>query len=110
MGIIIIGKFGTQGSGRCEFNDPCGITGDFNCFIIVADTYNHRVSIFNKHGNNIHCFGSCGSANGQFSYPCEIVLIRNNNIYVSSTDNKRIQIFSNYKLVINITVSYCKHN
>ena len=38
-----IGKFDIQGSGRCEFNDPYGITADLNGFIIVADTNNHRV-------------------------------------------------------------------
>ena len=91
-----IGKFGTKGSGRCEFNIPYGITGDLNGFIIVADAYNHRVSIFNKRGNYIHCFGSEGSANGQFNEPCGIALSPNGNIYVSDYNNKRIQIFSNY--------------
>ena len=64
-----IGKFGTKGSGRYEFNDPYGITGDMYGFIMVADTNNHRVSIFDKHHNCIHSFGSKGSANGQFSSP-----------------------------------------
>ena len=91
-----IGKFGTQGSRRCEFYNPHGITGDLNGFIIVADTNNHRVSIFDKDGNCIHCFGSCGSANGQFDFPYGIALSPNGNIYVSDHNNKRIQIFSNY--------------
>ena len=91
-----IGKFGTKGSGRCELDDPRGITGDLNGFIIVADTNNHRVVIFDKHGNYIHCFGSKGSANGQFNFPRGIALSPNGNIYVSDDDNKRIQIFSNY--------------
>ena len=91
-----IGKFGTKGSGRCEFNDPQGVTSDLNGFIIVADTSNHRVAIFDKDGNCIHCFGSNGSANGQFNCPYGIALSPNGNIYVSDIDNKRIQIFSNY--------------
>ena len=33
----------------CEFNDPYGIASDLHGFIIVADTNNHRVSIFDKH-------------------------------------------------------------
>ena len=48
---------------------PCSITTDLNGFIIVADTCNHRVSIFDKNNNFIHCFDFTGSANGQFSYP-----------------------------------------
>ena len=91
-----IGKFGTKGSGMCEFNDPYGITGDLNGFIIVADTNNHRVSIFDEHGGCIHSFGSRGSANGQFSSPFGIALSPNGSIYVSDYSNKRIQIFSNF--------------
>ena len=96
MDISYIGKFGTGGSGRCEFNDPCGLTTDLNGFIIVADTNNHRVSIFNKDGNCIHSFDSKGSVNGQFNIPPGIALGPNGNTYVSDYDNKRIQSFSNY--------------
>ena len=91
-----IGKFGTKGSGMCEFNDPFGITGDLHGFIIAADTNNHRVSIFDKHGGCIHCFGSNGSADGQFNCPRGIALNPNGSIYVSDYGNKRVQIFSNY--------------
>ena len=91
-----IGKFGTKGSGMCEFNDPYGITGDLHGFIIVADTNNNRVSIFDKHGGCIHCFGSSGSADGQFNCPRGIALNPNGSIYVSDHGNKRVLIFSNY--------------
>ena len=91
-----IGKFGTKGSGMCEFNDPYGITGDLNGFIIVADTNNNRVSIFDEHGGCIHSFGSNGSANGQFNTPRGIALSPNGSIYVSDYGNKRIQIFSDF--------------
>ena len=96
MDISYIGKFGTGRSGRCEFNDPHSLTTDLNGFIIVADTNNHRVSIFNKDGNCIHSFGSEGSANGQFNTPHGIALSPNGSIYVSDYNNKRIQIYSNY--------------
>ena len=91
-----IEKFGAKGSGRCEFNDPCGITSDLNGFIIVADSSNHRVSIFDKNGNFIHCFGSIGYDNGQFKNPHGIALSPNGSIYVSDYDNKRIQIFPTF--------------
>ena len=90
-----IGKFGTRGSGRCEFGNLCGITVDMYGFIMVADTSNHRVSIFDKHHNCIHSFGSNGSANGQFKYPRGIAVSPDGKIYVSDYDNERIQIFSN---------------
>ena len=91
-----IGKFGTKGSGRYEFNDPYGITGDSYGFIIVADTNNNRVSIFDKEHNWNHSFGSPGSASGQLSSPRGIAFSPNGSIYVTEYGNKRIQIFSNY--------------
>ena len=91
-----MGKFGTKGSGRCEFNDPRGIIGDSYGFVIVADTHNHRVSIFDKDHNCIHCFGSKGTAIGQFSCPCGIAVSPNGSIYVTDRDNKRIQIYSKF--------------
>ena len=92
-----IGKFGTKGYGRCEFKDPYGIIGDSYGFIIVADTGNNRVSIFDKHHHCIHCFGSNVSANGQlYIHPRGIAVSPNGSIYVSDFNNKRIQIFSDY--------------
>ena len=91
-----VGKFGTQGTGRGQLDRPNSLTTDLNGFIIVADTHNHHVSIFDKNGKCIHCFGSNGSANGQFNYPRGIAFSPNGSLYVSDYDNKRIQIFSNY--------------
>ena len=90
-----------------SFMSPYGITGDLNGFIIVADTYNNRVSIFDEHGGCIHSFGSSGSAvvngqiaNGQFGSDVFILsgiaLSPNGSIYVSDYNNKRIQIFSDF--------------
>ena len=91
-----IGKFGTYGSGRCQFLHPYGITGDLNGFTMVADANNHCVSIFDKDGNYVHSFGSRGSANGQFNSLGGIALSPNGNIYVCDYYNKRIQIFSDF--------------
>ena len=46
-----VGKFGTKGSGRDQLYNPFGLATDLNGFIIVADTYNDRVSIFEKNGS-----------------------------------------------------------
>ena len=89
-----IGKFGTRGSSRGKLDSPCSVTTDLNGFIIVADSDNHRVSIFDKDHNCIHCFGSNGTANGQFSNPYGIAVSPNGSIYVSDTYNKRIQILN----------------
>ena len=91
-----VGKFGTPGSGRGQFNHPYSITTDLNGFIIVADSDNHRVSIFDKDHNCIHHFGSNGTADGQFNYPYGIAVSPNGNIYISDTYNNRIQTFSDF--------------
>ena len=89
-----MGKFGTSGTGPGQLNCPRGITVDLYGFILVADTKNHRVSIFDKDGSYISCFGSEGSAIGQFQSPYRIAVSADGNIYVSDRENKRIQIFS----------------
>ena len=81
---------------RGQLNGPYSLTTDLNGFIIVADSNNHRVSIFDKDHNCIHCFGSNGNANGQFNYPDSIAVSPNGSIFVSDTHNKRIQIFSKF--------------
>jgi len=91
-----VGKFGSQGSGRGQFNNPQALAIDPNGFILVADCDNHRVSIFDKFGNYVDSFGSRGSNAGQFNSPKGIALSHNGSIYVSDSLNKRVQIFINY--------------
>ena len=90
-----VSKFATEGSGKGQLNQPCGLTTDLYGFILIVDD-NYRVSIFNNDGNFIHCFGSDGSDDGEFQSPCGIALSPSGNIYVSDSDNERVQIFSTY--------------
>jgi len=39
-------SFGVKGEAQGRFNTPRGITVDANGFVLVADTYNHRIQIF----------------------------------------------------------------
>ena len=36
--------------------------------IVVADTYNNRIQVFDRCGNFLFTFGSTGSDNGQFDF------------------------------------------
>ena len=89
-----MGKFGTQGIARGQLSSPVGIATDMYGFILVTESGNDRVSIFDKDGVFVHCFGSHGCGLGQFSYPQGIAISPTSDIYISDCYNKRIQIFS----------------
>ena len=83
-------------TGSLKLKKPCSLTTDSSGFILLTDTINHCISIFDKIGNCIYCFGSKGSNDGQFKFPHGIAISPNGNIYVSDTGNNRVQIFPPY--------------
>ena len=88
--------FTMKGGGLVQLREPCSVTTGSNGLILIADTYNHCVSIFDDEiGNCMYCFGSKGSDDGKFNHPHGIAVGPNGNIYISDTGNKRVQIFSN---------------
>ena len=88
-------KFGSDLSDDGQFWLPYGVAYDpNNNRIIVADTYNHRIQVFDSNGNFLFKFGNFGSDDGQFRYPHGVAYDHNNNrIIVADTDNDRIQVF-----------------
>jgi serine/threonine protein kinase/DNA-binding beta-propeller fold protein YncE len=88
-------KFGSNGSGDGQFRNPRGVAYDTNNNrIIVADTFNHRVQVFDSNGKFLFKFGSNGSGDGQFNYPYGVAYDPNNNrIIVADTANHRVQVF-----------------
>jgi len=86
-------EFGSLGSGPGQFDDPFGITTDSNDRIIVSDTNNHRIQVFDSTGAPQFEFGSLGSAPGQFDFPSGVTTDSNDRIIVADTLNNRIQVF-----------------
>ncbi len=84
----------SAGSGNGQFNKPAGVAIDALGRIIVADTANHRVQIFNAAGGFITKFGTLGSANGQMSQPAGVCVFPNGTILLADTGNQRVQLFS----------------
>ena len=89
-------KFGTAGTGNGQFNVPVGVAIDpTSQKIVVVDSANHRVQIFDSSGANPSQFGSVGSGNGQFSSPYMAAIDpTTHNIAVTDLGNNRVQIFS----------------
>ncbi|GIU70885.1 MAG: hypothetical protein KatS3mg003_0364 [Candidatus Nitrosocaldaceae archaeon] len=79
-------------SSSIEFNDPKGVAVD-DGRIIVADTNNHRIQVFDSNGNFLFEFGDEGDGEGEFEQPHGIAVDSNDRIIVADTNNHRIQVF-----------------
>uniref|UniRef100_A0A1A9W9I6 B-box C-terminal domain-containing protein n=1 Tax=Glossina brevipalpis TaxID=37001 RepID=A0A1A9W9I6_9MUSC len=90
-------KFGVLGTSKEQFHSPHGFCLGINEEIIVADTNNHCIKMFDKCGNLSFCFGVQGREKGQLWYPRKVAVIHNNGKIVVSdcgSERSRIQIFS----------------
>jgi len=87
-------QFGSMGTANSEFDFPEGVTTDSTHRIIVADSDNHRVQVFDSSGNFIGKFGSFGTNDGQFKTPIGIAVDSLDRIIVSDLGNARVQIFT----------------
>jgi len=76
-----------------SFWGPRGIVVDANGHVLVTDTGNKRVIVFDGDGNYITEFGSTGFDPGQFDEPVGITVAPNGTVYVVDTWNQRIQGF-----------------
>jgi DNA-binding beta-propeller fold protein YncE len=65
-----------------------------NSRILIADTNNHRVSVFTLDGAFIRKFGGNGTGNGQFAFPMGVAVSSAGEIFVADTWNHRIQVFN----------------
>ena len=57
---------------RFLFDAPFGVFVDVSDNILVCDSYNHRVQIFDKNGKWVHTFGKQGSDEGYLNLFCMI--------------------------------------
>ncbi|KAG1670646.1 Brain tumor protein [Nymphon striatum] len=90
-------KFGQMGPGKSQFNSPHGFCLGVDEDVIVADTNNHRIQIFDKIGEFKSQFGVPGKEEGQLWYPRKVAVMRNSGKYVvcdRGNERSRMQIFS----------------
>lgn len=60
---------------RFEEGKPCGITCGPDGLVYVADTHEHRVSVFSPDGELVKAWGEYGLGPGQFIYPTDVALV-----------------------------------
>ena len=82
------------GNNDGEFRNPKGIAFDSHGNIVVADSWNHRVQVFDRNGNFLSKFGQQGSRDNQLQYPEGLSINGNGDIIVADKGNKLIKIFS----------------
>lgn len=72
-------KYGYLGPHKGQFNSPHGFCLGLNQEIVVADTNNHRVCIFDKSGTFLSQFGEPGKEDGQLWNPRKVAILHNHN-------------------------------
>jgi DNA-binding beta-propeller fold protein YncE len=82
-----------QGTDPESMWGPRGIVIDKNGHLLVTDTGNKRVLIFDQNLNYLSQFGSAGFDAGQFDEPVGIAVSQDGKIVVADTWNRRVQIF-----------------
>lgn len=110
-------KFGEFGVLEGQFTEPSGVAVNAQGDIIVADTNNHRIQIFDSTGRRnfpwksfIHClfvfllgrfrfqFGECGKRDGQLLYPNRVAVFRQSGdiVVTERSPTHQIQIYNQY--------------
>ena len=88
-------SFGKCGSGNGRFKYPRGVAVSDGDEIVVADSQNYRVQVFDRNGTLLRSFGHKGENDGEFNYrPTGIAINQDRQIFVADRGNHRIQIFS----------------
>jgi hypothetical protein len=83
---------GAAGSGLGEFRSPCGVAAT-EALVLVADTFNHRVQVFNRGLEYLGSFGTPGLGDGQMSYPVGVLAWRRGHVLVADERNQRLQLW-----------------
>ena len=87
-------SFGKEGSGDGMFKFPYGVAVSDGDEIVVGDTGNHRVQVFDSNGTFLRFFGRYGKNDGEFNYTAGIAINKDRQIFVADLNNHRMQIFS----------------
>ncbi|KAK3743513.1 hypothetical protein QZH41_015903 [Actinostola sp. cb2023] len=81
------GKFG-------KLSDPQDVAVDNKGHVIVSDSRNHRIQVFDINGKFLNRFGTLGTGDGHFQSPNGVAVNKDGNIVVSDMINNRMQVFT----------------
>ncbi|XP_028395113.1 tripartite motif-containing protein 2-like [Dendronephthya gigantea] len=90
----LVTKCGRLGDGVGELCQPQGLAIDRLSRILVADTGNHRIQVFDENGRCLFAFGRRGTGPGEFDEPCDVTIARTGHVIVADKMNNRLQFFT----------------
>lgn len=95
-------KFGEFGVMEGQFTEPSGVAVNAQNDIIVADTNNHRIQIFDNEGRFKFQFGECGKRDGQLLYPNRVAVVKSSGdiIVTERSPTHQIQIYTQYGMFV----------
>jgi len=82
--------------GDGQFQEPWGIAVDAEGWVYVADTWNHRIQVFDNEGHFITKWGTFGETMSDpyiFYGPRDVAVDDLGRVFVSDTGNERIVVF-----------------
>jgi len=86
-------KMGSRGGGPGQFTWPRGIAVGPDNSVVVADSSNHRVQVFDQTGTFVKEFGQYGNGEAEFDCLAGVSVNRIGQFIISDRYNHRIQIF-----------------
>ena len=87
-------EFGSYGNNMHQLCMADFLTVDSKDRIVIADSGNHCIKMFDSTGKFVCKFGEKGSEDGQLSWPKGVSLDSHGNIIVADSNNNRISCFS----------------
>ncbi len=88
---------GPLATGDGQFQEPWGIAVDDSGKVYVADTWNHRVQVFEADGTFVIKWGSegqTGDAVSLFYGPRDVAVDASGRVFVTDTGNKRVLVYN----------------
>lgn len=86
-------KIGREGEGDGEFREPWSLSFNNVGHLMVCDSDNYRIQLFEPGGNFVAKFGTKGNGKGEFKKPIKAAVLRDGKIVVSDFHNHTIQVF-----------------
>ena len=93
-------KFGEFGVLEGQFTEPSGVAVNAQNDIVVADTNNHRIQIFDKEGRFKFQFGECGKRDGQLLYPNRVAVVRSSGDIIVTERSPTHQVCKHNKILV----------